>query len=710
MKKIEMKKIRTWFVTGASSGLGFELCRKLLERGYRVIAAARHIPQFDHENALCVAVDVRDTESISTAMRQGIARFGSIEVLCNNAGISSYNLFEEESPETMRNVMETNFWGAVNTMRFFVPYFREQGVGTIVNISSECGLSLRAHGAAYCSSKYALEGLSSVVWQECGNFCRVITVELAYFEGTNIGKDAATLCHNIPEYRDIPWFPYRVRCQRHNDLSVACPFIVDEVEKLTPQRRLMLGTGIVEKIEQECGYILRDLKASRHRANQCGSRTPTLKHYGRECESKCSKKNVAILNFHWENVNYGAVLTAYALNRCLRNLGYNAQNVDYHPLFRHTHKNENVKFDRFRKNHLPMTPTYMCGSDLSALNNDFDSFIVGSDQVWRHEFVRNDKDAYFLSFAAPEKKRISYAASFGTEDFVVPRDDKCEYQTLLASFDHVSTRERSGVDICKGMGVDAALVLDPVFLLSREHWDSLSREEACTTLPGETSFYSVWKHLEPDIRSFIDANSDILRPKAVTDISRHFSIPNWLAKVRDCQFLITDSFHGTCFALIFHKQFVCINPHKSTSTRMLSLLNTLGVENRFYSSPKDVPLADLLSHPIDYQRVDDILTAQVAASMRFLCHAMEDNDRHVDKKRKTQEIYNGLLYNRARRHRWSAYWQFCRCSFLASITLGKRREKYKQKKKLYHALSRKMKADMRRVHQLLRSVPNKLNA
>ncbi len=701
MKKIEREKIRTWFVTGASSGVGFELCRRLLERGYHVIATARHIPQFKHENSLCIAVDVRDTESISAAMRQGTKHFGSIDVLCNNAGISSYNLFEEESPEIMRNIVETNFWGAVNTMHLFVPYFRERGIGTIVNISSECGLSLRARGAAYCSSKYALEGLSSVVWHECKNFCRVITVELAYFGGTNIGKDATSLGHDIPdEYRDIPWFPYRVRSCLHNDLSVACPLIIDEVEKLSPQRRLMLGTGIEEKIEQECRHILCDLKASKHRANLCGTHTPPPLHYGRKYVPDRIKKSVAILNFHWECANYGAVLTSYALNRCLCDLGYNAQNVDYRPFFHHFfHQiHENVEFDRFRKSHLPLTRVYKPGSDLSDLNDEFDTFIVGSDQVWRHEFIHNDKDAYFLSFATPEKKCISYAASFGTEDFEVPNEDACEYRALLASFDCISVRERSGIDICKRLGVDATLVLDPVFLLPRRQWKDLAREDVCTSLPGEIAFYTVCRPLEADVRQFIDANRMLLCPDVVTDISCGFSIPNWLAKVRDCKFFITDSFHGTCFALIFHKQFVCVNPYHATSTRMKSILDTLGVENRFYSSYEDVPLADLLAHPIDYQLVDELLSTETTTSIQFLRHALEDDDRHLDKKRTNKKIYKGLIYERARKLRWSTCWQFCRCGLLAGITFGKRREKYRSKRKFYHIMLRKINKNIRGMH------------
>ena len=178
-KKIAKDKINTWFVTGASSGVGHEICKQLLENGYNVVATARRIPDFKHENALCLSCDVTNSQSIKTAMDEGIKRFGSIEVLSNNAGISSYLTVEQETKENMRNVMETNFWGSYNTIYEFLPYFRQHHNGTIINNTSEAGIIPRAFGGAYCSSKHALEGLSSVLWHEAQTFCRVMTFELS---------------------------------------------------------------------------------------------------------------------------------------------------------------------------------------------------------------------------------------------------------------------------------------------------------------------------------------------------------------------------------------------------------------------------------------------------------------------------------------------------------------------------------------------------
>ena len=131
-----------------------------------MVAVSRRIPEFKEKNALCLSVDVTDVESVKAAIEKGIKRFGSIDVLANVAGISSYVTFEEESPQKVRRVMETNYFGTFNTCHSLIKYFRERNNGTIINCTSVMGLVPRAFGTAYCSSKHAVEGLTAVLWKE----------------------------------------------------------------------------------------------------------------------------------------------------------------------------------------------------------------------------------------------------------------------------------------------------------------------------------------------------------------------------------------------------------------------------------------------------------------------------------------------------------------------------------------------------------------
>lgn len=267
-KKINKEKIKTWFVTGASSGLGHELCRQLAEKDYNVIAVARKTPDFEKENVLCLSVDVTKKEDIKNAIDEGIKKFGEINVIVNNAGISSYLTCEEEAEEKMRRVMETNFWGAYNTIHSLLPHFRGNKNGTIINISSECGLIPRAFGAAYCSSKHAIEGLSACLWQETKRFCRVLTVELSFFKDTQIGKNEEK-GSKLPEYAKLPWLPIKIKNSQKNDIKIAVKYIIEEAEKQKMQRRLMLGEDIIKKIEFEINSLKKDLKKSSHRAKKC---------------------------------------------------------------------------------------------------------------------------------------------------------------------------------------------------------------------------------------------------------------------------------------------------------------------------------------------------------------------------------------------------------------------------------------------------------
>ena len=260
MKKIDKIKIQTWFVTGASSGLGAELCRQLVKRDYNVIAVSRRIP--DIKGALCLSVDVTKPDTIQAAIDKGMEHFGGIDVLANFAGISSYTSFEEESVEVMREVMETNFWGTYNTCKELIKYFRENNKGTIINCSSVIGLVPRVSGAAYSSSKHAMEGLTGVLWLETRNFnTRVMCVEPGMYP-SDISKGKKPFSPAYKEYL----FPHtqiiKVERPYRNDLSVAMNSLIDTVELEKIPRRLMLGKDCILRVKYEIKTILYNIKYS----------------------------------------------------------------------------------------------------------------------------------------------------------------------------------------------------------------------------------------------------------------------------------------------------------------------------------------------------------------------------------------------------------------------------------------------------------------
>lgn len=331
------------------------------------------------------------------------------------------------------------------------------------------------------------------------------------------------------------------------------------------------------------------------------------------------KKNVALLNYHWENVNFGAVLTAYALNKYLNEDGYYARNINYYPSFPWIEgEEENPYFDEFRRKYIPMTEKLLYNNSLECCNDEFSSFIVGSDQVWRPEFINDERDAYFLTFAGVDKKVISYAASFGVDKIEGSEFDLQDYKYRLSLIDYVGVRENSAVQICNEFNVNATQVCDPVFLLNREHWEVLSETSNCDLENEEIVFYTINEKLEQEMIDLLECYKEKSGDVRIKNITYKLSVEEWLYRIKKCKFFLTDSFHGTCFAIIFNKPFVCINPNKKTQTRMEFLLESLNIKGRLYTSFDEVDLNSISDDEIEYEKVNELLKCIREEGIKFL--------------------------------------------------------------------------------------------
>src|ERR1700720_4690215 len=165
-------KSRTWLITGASSGLGYALAEFVLQRGDRVVLAARSMNSMSAlaarypDRALAVGLDVTQPQQRMAAVERAQAHFGGIDVLVNNAGIDFLGAVEEQREEDYRAQFEVNFFGAVAMLRLVLPGMRRRQSGTIVNISSMDGIASLPVNGYYASSKFALEGVTESLWQE----------------------------------------------------------------------------------------------------------------------------------------------------------------------------------------------------------------------------------------------------------------------------------------------------------------------------------------------------------------------------------------------------------------------------------------------------------------------------------------------------------------------------------------------------------------
>lgn len=192
------------------------------------------------------------------------------------------------------------------------------------------------------------------------------------------------------------------------------------------------------------------------------------------------KNNTTIINFSHERLNYGALLTAYAISKVLEKI-FNLNPLlpdNISPFFKVTGWKYRFLLP-FKRKYLNMSKHKIKMEHFLELNKDCDTFLVGSDQVFRPIYARNCLYQFFLNFVEPNKKKISNSASFGvTKEKLLEESDNITLNKIkesLKSFDFISVREKSGLEIYKEVfDVDAEWIIDPVFILDKSYYEKIS--------------------------------------------------------------------------------------------------------------------------------------------------------------------------------------------------------------------------------------------
>jgi NAD(P)-dependent dehydrogenase (short-subunit alcohol dehydrogenase family) len=205
-----MSDMKVWFITGAARGMGIDIAKAALGAGHAVVATARDAQKVtevlgEHENLLAVSLDITDPDAAEAATKAAVDRFGRIDVLVNNAGNFYAGFFEEISPEQFRQQMETNFFGPLNLTRAVLPVMRSQRSGHVITFSSTAGLVGQEFVAAYCASKFALEGwMESIRFDVAPYGIDTTIVEPGFFRTELLVEGASTNWPelSIPDYAD----------------------------------------------------------------------------------------------------------------------------------------------------------------------------------------------------------------------------------------------------------------------------------------------------------------------------------------------------------------------------------------------------------------------------------------------------------------------------------------------------------------------------
>ena len=194
-----------WFITGCSTGFGFELAKQAIEHGYRTVVTARDPSKLQDfgatDKVLVLKLDVTEPEQAADAIKATEARFGHIDVLVNNAGIGYFAAVEESEEDEVRKMFDVNVFGTGRMIWAVLPGMRKRRSGCIVNLSSLAGLRGFPSMGYYNASKFAVEGLSAALRQEVEPLgVRVMVVEPSGFRTDWAGRSANESAQQIDDY------------------------------------------------------------------------------------------------------------------------------------------------------------------------------------------------------------------------------------------------------------------------------------------------------------------------------------------------------------------------------------------------------------------------------------------------------------------------------------------------------------------------------
>lgn len=349
--------------------------------------------------------------------------------------------------------------------------------------------------------------------------------------------------------------------------------------------------------------------------------------------------------------NSGASLQAYALMKYLEEQGNEVEIIDYKPDYLNNHYKLSViantkyeknlmlkmiylilkfpkrvldlrtkkKYDEFRENYLKITKNrYISNNELKNNLPDADIFICGSDQIWNSKFNNGKDPAFYLDFVPKEKVKVAYAASFATDS--IDEEVKEITKERISKLDYVGVREISALDILNTLGIkNGVQVLDPVFLLNKFEWEKLTYEINSNEkyifvydFDGNELIREVSLKLakEKNLKIYTVFKSDYS-----DKVIKNMGPIDFISYIKNAEFVISNSFHGTAFSIIFEKQFAVVNRKEEINTRMRDLLNILNINDRLIGKKDDF---DNIVKRVNYNEVNKHLKEKIKLSKSYL--------------------------------------------------------------------------------------------
>lgn len=379
---------------------------------------------------------------------------------------------------------------------------------------------------------------------------------------------------------------------------------------------------------------------------------------------------IGIVTYWSSSDNYGQQLQCFALQKYLIGLGHDAYLIKYMPtshipLWRRIarsvkyrllvsseqkEKDRNTKlisernkllncrrgFKEFRDKYIKSTEiVYRNIKELRNNPPDADIYICGSDQVWNNSLKDPDTAGWFLDFGKPTAKRVSYAASIGRDI------DSCEinrFTRYLKNFNAISVREQKAYALCHQLGFDKSIIaIDPTLLLNSSDYDLIELDSNGTNVAGKPYVFIYTLNIRTAEEIYWDdfqkiIAEDGLQIRSVSSSgylparellpgvqNEQATIPEWLSLIKHSEYVITTSFHGVVFCLLYHKPFYAVllnNEYSKGNDRIISLLEFLHLSNLIVSNSES--LKQINFENIDWVDVDAMIALLRQKSTHFI--------------------------------------------------------------------------------------------
>ncbi len=329
----------------------------------------------------------------------------------------------------------------------------------------------------------------------------------------------------------------------------------------------------------------------------------------------------------WFGCNYGSIATYFGLNKILESYGLPVLMIDKPSTSEDDdYEKMNTHSRRFANKYYNISRSYKL-ENMNELNKYCESFIIGSDQLWNYGISKGFGKSFYLDFVNTNKRKISYAVSYGhTIDFA-PNDERIEIHKLMRQFTGISVREKDGIEISqKSYGIGANQVLDPVFLADKRIYDELANNSKFNTDGKYIATYildptqekadallHISEKLGYPLINILDGVPHTFEKnkKAMPlEVADNIEVEDWLKIIRDSQFLISDSCHGISFGIIFEKNLIPISNSYRGFSRFDSLTSLFGIRDRLVTDPKRIIDNPIYLSPINYDYVKEILNKE----------------------------------------------------------------------------------------------------